>query len=313
MKFRFENYQQFPTPFIAGSIFSRIQEMLSFVRHFPSNFLYRQSNKDSLNLLKKHRNKYKSVDLLLIGNGPSSRNVTADQVTFFQKKGGHVAVVNDFFKSELSRTITPFYYFLTDPHYWRTDQEIDGELNHSLMETKSDFSQFLSRNPNMTIVQPLRQPKISRYHQQYLFTDCYKLQGVGNFSNPIKFWSYPNSIALTAIAVAKFLGYRNIFFSGLDFSHFLNFVVDDFNSILFNPSNAHFYSSQNSCKESTHISLAGTPIRHYGDVHFAAAVHRRDFLRLVDERCINVGLDFTNDTCFRGCLIRLPKNSGLFK
>jgi hypothetical protein len=130
------------------------------------------------------------------------------------------------------------------------------------------------------------------------------VQGIGNFGNPVLAWSYPHSVALVAIAVAKYMGYRRIYFSGLDFSHFLYFVVDDLNTILFNPSGAHFYDQKGNSNRKQSLTLDGLPIRNYGDVHFAAAIHRRDFLRLTNENCINVGLDLTNDVCYRACLIK---------
>ena len=45
------------------------------------------------------------------------------------------------------------------------------------------------------------------------------------------------------------------------------------------------------------------PIRKLSDVHYAQAVFLEDLKMLCGDKCINVGLDQTNDSAWRACLI----------
>jgi hypothetical protein len=246
-------------------------------------------------------------DVLLIGNGPSAKSLTESQVKLFQDNGGVVAVMNNFYRSDLALRISPDYYFLMDPDFWYpkfkwTSQ--DGALVANYIRIHES---------DLTIVQPANFPLIIPEWKNCIFIDGRSTKGLLRIARPDKPWGLPASVALYAISTLKFLGYRTIYFTGLD-SNFVNFFyADDLNQVYNSPHGQHFYQVdreiKNALDQINPNEVIIPPFRHLADLNYAHGIFLRDFYWLAKDRCINVGNDRTNDSSPRACL--LPENKQL--
>lgn len=256
------------------------------------------SARSRLKLTAKMRNTL-TGQVLVIGNGPSASNITARQVSRFKSLGGKVLVMNDFINSDLASSIEVDFYSLIDPDYWNEKNSGD--------EFRLRFGEYIMKfGKDCKIIQPAIRAKICENHGDYLFVDIRSVAGLLHWGQPHKPWGYPASVALSSIAALKFLGYSQIYFAGLDSDSYKNFFVDDMNTILFDSRSNYFYSNQSSKQPNSLPSIRGMqdwPIRNMPDVLFAASIFLRDQKRLMQDVCINVGGDSTNDTCPRACLI----------
>ncbi len=291
------SYQQLPSPNSIDFIRCWTRALLSVVSGTLT-----QSEETKLRIRATSKLRYsESGSVLLIGNGPSSANITIRQVESFRRSGGKIAVMNSYFRSDLSRTIVPDYYFIVDPDYWfpRYKSTIkDGRL----------FRDYVLKNgPNITIVQPADRTPLVEGYLNYLYIDGRSAQGIFRFGRPDKPWGLAPAVALYSIGTLKFLGFSSILFSGLD-SNFINFFsVNELNQVINKSHGMHFYGEEDDSQDALELiesnGLTKLPFQHLADLHYGHGIFLRDFYSLCQEGCINVGNDTTNDAAPRACLL----------
>jgi len=292
-------HQQIPELNSSDTIKSRLRALLSLISQTLID--YRQL-KQKIKVTKRLHNSASS-EILLIGNGPSAAALTISQIENFKKQGGKVAVMNNFYLSEISNQFVPDYYFLMDPDYWKP-------LYKSSVGLRTKVCNYIKRNiSDITIVQPASFDPIIMDEGKYIFVDGRSSQGLIRSSNPVRPWGLASSVALYAIATLKFLGHRRIYFIGLDSSFLNNFFVDNLNGIVNKPSGQHFYKDSLDIENAMELieseAVTKLPYRHLADLHYAHAIFLNDLYLLCREDCVNVGNDTSNDAAPRACL--LPK------
>jgi hypothetical protein len=211
--------------------------------------------------------------------------------------------MNGFLFSELSKKFLPDYYFVVDPAYWDSSN-LEG------VKLKNDLRAYLqSINPSCLFFQPANKNLLCPGHTNTLFIDGRVSAGLKRWSKPNRPWGLPSSVTMIAISTMKYIGFKTIYFAGLDSNSYLNFFVDDLNEVKYTSSNTYFFSQkvENVIDFYDHPnvqSMGDWPIRHMADVFYAAAIFMRDLKELADNRCINVGHDRTNDACPRASLLK---------
>jgi hypothetical protein len=292
-------YQQVFEPCSLDRLKERLREVLSLI---AQTLTMDRDTKKQIKATSRLQNS-STNDVLLIGNGPSAKSLTSSQVYNFQANGGSIAVLNDFFRSEIAKSIVPDYYFLSDPEYWFPQRKY-------MTENISSLTAFIKKHlTSVTIVQPARFSPIVNSHSKYIYLDSRTTGGILRRARPDKPWGLPPSVALQAIATLKFLGHKRVFFTGLDSNFVSFFFVDDLNRIYRSPEGMHFYKSgesPNSIMESISTEPIVESFRHIADLYYAHGIFMRDFYWLCRDNCINVGNDHTNDAAPRACLI--PNN-----
>lgn len=251
---------------------------------------------------KKLRNSQKG-EVLLLGGGPSVANLSIAQIERFKRNGGKIAVMNGFVFSELATSISLDYYFILDPGYWDSS-ELSTEFRRKLQE--------LSLNPlsSFMLVHPSNQTNLVEKSMDVIHVGGRDLSGLMKIASPYSFWGLPASTALIAISTLKFLGFKRIYFAGLESNTYKNYFVNDLNEVLFAKDGNYFYTEpkleQNESFQSDTgiLSMEGSPIRHMADVLYSCAVFMRDMSWLMKEKCVNVGNDATNDAAPRACLLK---------
>jgi hypothetical protein len=293
-------HQQIPELNSLDTIKSKLRALLSLL----SNTLIEYPQlKQRLKVTKKLHNSVSS-EILLIGNGPSAAALTISQVEKFKKQGGKVAVMNNFYLSNISTQFVPDYYFLMDPDYWKP-------IYKSSVGLRSDVCNYIKRNIlDITIVQPSSFEPIIKDDGNYIFVDGRSSQGLFRASNPVRPWGLAPSVALYAIATLKYLGHRRVYFIGLDSNFLSNFFVDNLNGLVNKPSGQHFYreilDTENAMELIDSEEDTKLPYRHLADLHYAHGIFLNDLYLLCREDCVNVGNDTSNDAAPRACL--LPKS-----
>jgi len=241
--------------------------------------------------------------VLVIGNGPSAKNLTPNQIIRFKSLGGKIAVMSGFADSPLSKMIEPDYYCLAEPGNWNSATLSDVE---HLERIKSFVS---SATKDVTIVQPANQTPIFPSHKRYIFVDGRSVAGLFRSSRPDRPWGLPGSVAMMAIATMQFMGHSVIYFTGLDSVVSRSYFVDDLNQLLWDSREHYFYEDIAYKENRPGLAEPGVLIiepgllRHFADVLYSDAIFRNDLYWLMKDRCINVGNDRTNDAAPRACLL----------
>ncbi len=294
-------YQQIPNPFSTDSVKAKLRESLSLI---SGTLVMDRATKRKI-LETRNLQNSKSNPVLLIGNGPSAKLLTIEQISHFKSIGGQIAVMNSFFRTDLARQIAPDYYFVVSPEFWYP------KFKHSSKE-RDHIVEFIEKTaPNVTIVQPVIFDLIVPNHQNYIFIDGRSVQGLRRLARPDKPWGLPSSVALYAIATLKFVGHQIVYFTGLD-SNFVNFfLTDDLNNVVNMAHGQHSYEiGQENYDNLAPLNFEENlrlPFRHLADLNYAHGIFLRDMYFLCKTGCVNVGNDRTNDAAPRACL--LPRNT----
>jgi hypothetical protein len=243
--------------------------------------------------------KSESGDVLLIGNGPSAHNLTVEEISYFKSTGGKIAVMNNFWASELSETFSPDYYFIADSDYWAED-----ESNYRANTALKNY--FQGRGQLSELIQPATKEPFAGCKHSYIYFDSRSLAGIRKYTSPVKPWCVTESVSLKSIAMLNFLGFKAIYFTGLDSVISRSFFVDDMNVIHWNIDKHYFYDNKKVSKDE-HIPQPVSPFfRNFADILIADGIFRLDFYK-VAKNCINVGQDQTNDSAPRACLLSFGK------
>jgi hypothetical protein len=239
-------------------------------------------------------------DVLILGNGHSVKSLQMKQLEKFQLRG-EIFVMNDFHLSPLAEKFCPQYYFIADPEYWRPSTYL-SEMSIQKLKT------FLESNDSIVLVQPANENDFILAKKRIVYFQTFPFHGMNRSMNPLGLWSQPASIALIAIATARYWGYRTIYFAGLDSSSYRSYSVDELNHLRFSSEGNYFFSYfQN---QSPNLELVGHPqyvkdptLRTMTDVLYSAAVLRNAQKKLLGKHAINVGNDLYNDSSPRASLI----------
>jgi hypothetical protein len=243
----------------------------------------------------------KSGEVLLLGGGPSVLNLSIAQIERFQNSGGKVAVMNGFLFASLAREIRPDYYFILDPGYWDSS-ELSKDFRKKLEELSIQFS--------FTLVHPSDKSSLLISNKSVIYVGGRIVSGLKRIANPYSFWGLPASTALVSIATLNFLGYKRIYFAGLDSDTYKKYFVNDLNEVLFSKDGNYFYQEPSLTQAESYdvanniLSMEGLPIRNMADVLYSCAVFMRDMAWLAQNNCVNVGNDLSNDSSPRACLIK---------
>jgi hypothetical protein len=289
-------YQQVPKPNSMDPMKAKIREILSLVSTSAT------LNRDEKKKIKSTRNLRNSRNnlALLIGNGPSAKTLTVSQVEQLRSQGASIAVMNNYFRSDISKEVIPDYYFIADPNYW--DPKFIGTT-----EDAERLREYLCKHHDrITVVQPVLFPPLVEA-KSIIYLDGRSCKGLLRIARPDKPWGLPAAVALYSISTLKFLGHRDIFFLGLD-SNFINFFfVDGLNRVVNRRQGQHFYKDDEDIADNLEPLESETnrplPFRHLADLYYAHGIFLRDLYWLTKDNCINVGNDQSNDSAPRACLL----------
>lgn len=232
--------------------------------------------------------------ILVLANGPSVNSLSVQQIQNFLNGGGKLAVMNGYIESPLSEIFVPDFYFMMDPVNWALPKSGDFVF-------KDRLDKYLNDNGSkITFVQPVRLPKYSLEHGEYLMVSSLCSSGLFRAKNPFICWGLASSTMLVSLAVLKRLGFNEIFVGGVDGNSYLNYEVDNLNQINFKSSNHHFYEEVRLDADNAQSSHFGVDfdrsiLRGIHDVLYAEAILRRDFLYISEGKFFNVTGGLQND------------------
>ncbi len=243
-------------------------------------------------------------DVLILGNGPSTKYLEARNVRYFSKTA-QIIVMNDFHLSELSREISPNFYFLADPEYWRP-------TNAASRKSISELRVYLNEKSKIIVVQPAQEKKFLEDETRTIFFNPIPFHGFGSFNNPIGLWGLPNSVALLAICSARSWGYKSIYFAGLDATSYGGYFSNDLNQLAFSNTHNYFYSREildkPQLKDFLEPRIISDPtLRNMVDVLHSSSIFLWHQNRLLASNGVNIGNDQNNFSSPRACLI-CPEN-----
>jgi hypothetical protein len=183
-------------------------------------------------------------ELVIVGTGPSLRSTLERHFGFFE--GKHTACVNEFAQTEYFTRLTPEYYVLTDPAYWRKAQDatIDRMVKKSVDIMREQVTWKMTLLMNVAARGwsyfkdlPQQNPNIQIVYFDTSGVSCHR---------SLALYLYERSRAMpllyNTLSVGVFLGlnmgYRTLYLVGADHNWHEEIHIDDENRLFWK--NPHF-------------------------------------------------------------------------
>lgn len=164
----------------------------------------------------------KGMTALVLGSGPSVDLLKPEQLDEYIDD---VFAINEFFELEVSKTISPQFYCLSDPAHFSQSDEY-SEARRAQLET------YLV-NTNPILVVPHWSAKENVFNGlNKIFFDDRELSWFSSNIYPTKPRAYTSATLFKALAMACFLGYEKVFVLGLDNSNFKSYSGSANNLVL---------------------------------------------------------------------------------
>lgn len=185
-----------------------------------------------------------SRDLLIMGNGPSLKDLIDKPLEFFNPYD--LLAVNFFANSPAFQRLNPQYYVLCDPHFFSTNPDPNvGRLWENIRGGEGGLKLFV----------PAKQVKAARAKAGEN-TEVYGFNPVG-IEGPRGFVTKmfdmragmprPRNVLIPSIMIGIWLGYRRIYLAGADHSWMKTLRVSDANEVI--SVQPHFYDDDSHEKE----------------------------------------------------------------
>jgi hypothetical protein len=174
---------------------------------------------------------------LVLGNGPSISKLNPVEVSAHQRVNLDVFVVNWFPLSELAKSITPNFIVLSDPAMapskvsdLRCSQLWDYLSLHSEIKivVPTSWSRYLDKDLN--------------WSSRTIYFNDLGIEGLSKNIDPTKPRGYLSLTVYKALAMASYLGYRDISILGVDNTMFQGLSVTQDNDLMLG--DKHFYAKQ---------------------------------------------------------------------
>lgn len=259
----------------AKIIYRSIRYWLSSVRYDLRHRHSLRSKIDSIRLLKKSKT---GARCFVFGNGPSLGRIDPNKVKRFQSDGFDVFATNQYLCSDFASTVVPDFYLLSDP---LTFQGTNGRRVDPLLEQDiACLRDRLNEENKMVLLAPVDQKKRNAFSLKTFYFNDFENPFSKNAVNVTRPRGYQSISGYKALAVACYMGYREIFIAGLDNSGFKNLFVDSENQLI--EYRDHFYGAN---RPPIAHKISNSIGHHLYSLHFSfvdAALFPKESIRNLD-------------------------------
>jgi hypothetical protein len=188
------------------------------------SFLLMVRGSGSLRKLRKIANSMSEKSLVVLANGPSIQKLDSEKVATKVDSGElSLLVINNFFRTELAKELTPSFYLLSDPFHRPDSPE----------PVAKQLWVYLENNPTVMVFVPRHWtcvPKV--FSDRIIYFEDRSLEGISKNISPVKPRGYVSLTALKALSIGVHLGFHQIHLCGFDNNLFKTLEVDEGNNLI---------------------------------------------------------------------------------
>ena len=260
----FERYTS-PHTHPGGSIWRTTIQKLRVLGTFIARRMALGPGRDeALSKLRELTGSLTGKEVLVIGSGPSSQKLNLREVKKRQSAGDLTVIATNYFlHSPLARTITPDYLVWADSAF---DPSNSAKSSH---EWKT-----VAAREGVTVVVPWTWRSVvdtTPMASRAIYFDNDSLEGWSGTISPLKPRGYQGSTGVKALAIALHLEPSSVLLVGLDLSYYRNFVVDQDNRVLRQPT--HIAGADSGTQEIGQHSVNGLADALYSTANQFLALH----------------------------------------
>lgn len=231
------------------------------------------------------RNSQPNRTVLVVGNGPSQSTMSSEDLAAFRARGGHIFVVNTFYNSdalvEVGPTAVVWSDGLTIPRLLSDDTGLER------------FKRSLGSSAPLIFV-----PHRSVAEVGHLGVDCsvvpfcdmeirYRGLKESRSTRPDRPRSYVSMTLFKALAIAQWIGYKNILVVGMDNTYPRDLYCSASNHVLLRERHAF---------ESDYMNDLSQQFRSVGDFLYEISLLMLDLSKFADDRVLNLDPYSLTDT-----------------
>ncbi|MDB2357136.1 DUF115 domain-containing protein [Gammaproteobacteria bacterium] len=162
----------------------------------------------------KFKNVHKGGSCYILGTGPSLSELSLADISHI--KMNKTIAVNSFYKSDISKNLTPDYYSLLDNVYWEEEGWIDTFFEIGNVYGPASETRFITDYRARTLLNslPISLDPIYLYTKKYPYAEvsCDLSKNMSAVMNVVSY----------SILVAMYLGFDKIYLLGCDYNAFCN-------------------------------------------------------------------------------------------
>ncbi|MBT7993523.1 MAG: hypothetical protein HN691_01480 [Bacteroidetes bacterium] len=241
--------------------------------------------------LLKQRDTKKNIPCFVLANGPSLNKLDPKKIrTFCSEHDAEVFCVNYFPNSEFARIAGYDHWVISDPYFFKVDQDVPLPKREILSSTFGNVKKHLRQcvyAPSKEVAKVKNKMNVPVIG----FNDIEISTIFSDSINPVKPRSYISMSAYKALAIACYLGFSPIYICGFDNSYITNLGCDRENRIF--RKNEHF--DENAYKSSSPIQLLSYKYRSVADELISNSRLFSDLEKFNEHLILNLDVDSLTD------------------
>lgn len=207
-----------------GMLSYPLSALRTLVEFVTRSFLLLVRGQGSLQRLRSIGHSMQGRSLVVLANGPSLRRLDAAKVAAKMESAElSLMVMNNFFRTELSKKLTPSFYLLSDPLH-RPD---------SLEPVAKQLWTYLSKSSEVVIFVPRHWTSIPpAFAGRVIYFEDRSLEGISRNISPLRPRGYVSLTAFKALSLGLHLGFDRLYLCGYDSDLFKALEVDESNRLI---------------------------------------------------------------------------------
>ena len=243
--------------------------MINYIKNFISNNIYYFRYKSYLKNLIKLKKLKKNKNVIVLGNGDSV-NLLDPKKILKLKKNFDVIATNTYFFSKLSKVIIPDYYLISDRRVLTPN---NSNFTKQKIKTCKLSNSRLKKSKKTILLLPAEFHKINQFSNQVFYFNNLEDDYSKNSSNLERPRGFRSMSGLKALSAACYLGYKKIYFCGIDFSQWASFKVNDKNIIY---QSSRYFFSKNNIHKNTNNKKIYNLLKDISDIYLSQEIFNKE-------------------------------------
>ena len=223
--------------------------------------LFKVKNRKIIIQTNKIRNTKKDKNVILLATGKSLSKIDLKKINNLKNKNFDIFSLGGFIATDVSQNIDIDYYLLSDERTIFPDQfDLEENLRDIIVKTIENIKKRKTK-----LFLPTETWGKHNFKENGIFYFNNNPDNkTKNITDITKYFGYGSISGLKALSVCKYLGYKKIYFIGLDNNHWNNIKVNHKNEIL--QVHRHFYDDDGVYKKNFDVKSISNLLRRSSSV-----------------------------------------------
>lgn len=210
--------------------------------------IFKVKNRKIINQTIKIRNTKKDKNVILLATGKSLSKIDLKKINYLKSKNFDIFSLGGFIATDVSQNIDIDYYLLSDERTIFPDQfDLEENLKNIIIKT----IEIIKKKKTKLFLPTETWGKHDFIDNKIFYFNNNSDNKTKNITDITKYYGYGSISGLKALSICKYLGYKKMYFIGLDNNHWNNVKVNLENEIF--QVHRHFYDDDGVYKKNFNV------------------------------------------------------------